>query len=302
LEQCQSRVGCLKQKDGEGKEGVGLWGGDEGFERDGSVGSHFAKYTSNGSDEFGKTVLKEGNIKKKTFPFRFLYSSLIFSFLLTRFSAVNGVIHVCGESFFLPYSFDLFFRRSDSFDLTRPISLKSAALLPTVSAASHSISLDRSPWSRLRSYLQSAPGLIRPISLKLAAILPAFSSINLNIQTKKTGEEIMTRVSTEMVQFIQWSWHFSLIFYDVITVQTNHSAWVEISDQTPVPLRPPPPGKSPQYPFDRRLGGPCSGLGNMEKKAISNPRQESSPVPSVVQPKLSHYTELPGSYWRKLEW
>jgi hypothetical protein len=24
LEQCQSRVGCLKQKDGEGKEGVGL--------------------------------------------------------------------------------------------------------------------------------------------------------------------------------------------------------------------------------------------------------------------------------------
>jgi hypothetical protein len=52
-----------------------------------------------------------------------------------------------------------------------------------------------------------------------------------------------------------------------------------------------PPGKSPWYPRDRRLGGPhChSGRGGIEK--IPNPYRESNPRTPIVQPVAQHYTD-----------
>jgi hypothetical protein len=52
-----------------------------------------------------------------------------------------------------------------------------------------------------------------------------------------------------------------------------------------------PPGKSPRYPFYRRLGGPQSRSGQYgEVKIFTLPGLEL-PLPLVVQPVASRYTD-----------
>jgi hypothetical protein len=52
-----------------------------------------------------------------------------------------------------------------------------------------------------------------------------------------------------------------------------------------------PPGKSPQYPFYRRLGGPQSRSGRYgEVKFFTLPGLELRP-PLIVQPVASRYTD-----------
>jgi hypothetical protein len=52
-----------------------------------------------------------------------------------------------------------------------------------------------------------------------------------------------------------------------------------------------PPGKSPRYPFYRRLGGPQSRSGRYGKVKICYPTETRTPAPLVVQPIASHYTD-----------
>jgi hypothetical protein len=52
-----------------------------------------------------------------------------------------------------------------------------------------------------------------------------------------------------------------------------------------------PPGKSPRYPFYRRLGGPQTRSGRYgEVKIFTLPRLEF-PLPLIVQPVASRYTD-----------
>jgi hypothetical protein len=50
-------------------------------------------------------------------------------------------------------------------------------------------------------------------------------------------------------------------------------------------------GKSPQYPLDRRLGGPRASLDTMVKRKIPNPHWELNPRMPTVQPIASFYTD-----------
>jgi hypothetical protein len=59
--------------------------------------------------------------------------------------------------------------------------------------------------------------------------------------------------------------------------------WRRVVSFTPRPLY--PQGKSPWYPFDRRLGGPQSRSGRGgEEKNSQPPRRESNPRTPLVQP------------------
>jgi hypothetical protein len=51
-----------------------------------------------------------------------------------------------------------------------------------------------------------------------------------------------------------------------------------------------PPGKSPQYPLYRTLGGPQSQSGRCEEEKILEPTGTRTLDPSVVQPVASRYT------------
>jgi hypothetical protein len=59
------------------------------------------------------------------------------------------------------------------------------------------------------------------------------------------------------------------------------------------------PGKSPRYPFYRRLGGPQSLSGRYGEVTIFYPTGTRTPPPPVVQPMASRYTDYtntgPGS-------
>jgi hypothetical protein len=55
-----------------------------------------------------------------------------------------------------------------------------------------------------------------------------------------------------------------------------------------------PEGENTQYPLDRRLGGPCYGLDDVEKRKISCPYRESKPVLSALIP-LLYPLSYPGS-------
>jgi hypothetical protein len=52
-----------------------------------------------------------------------------------------------------------------------------------------------------------------------------------------------------------------------------------------------PPGKSPRYPFYRRLGGPQSRSGRYGKVKFFTLLGLELPLPLVVQPIASHYTD-----------
>jgi hypothetical protein len=52
-----------------------------------------------------------------------------------------------------------------------------------------------------------------------------------------------------------------------------------------------PTGKSPQYPFYRRLGGPQSCSGQYGEVKIFDPTGTRTPTPLVVQPVASRYTD-----------
>jgi hypothetical protein len=52
-----------------------------------------------------------------------------------------------------------------------------------------------------------------------------------------------------------------------------------------------PLGKSPQYPLDRRLGGPQIQSGQCEGEEILDPTGTQTLTPLVVQPMASHYTD-----------
>jgi hypothetical protein len=49
-------------------------------------------------------------------------------------------------------------------------------------------------------------------------------------------------------------------------------------------------GKSPWYPFDKRIGGPRAGLDNMEKQKFLT-LDSNSQLLLVIQPIGSHYTD-----------
>jgi hypothetical protein len=51
------------------------------------------------------------------------------------------------------------------------------------------------------------------------------------------------------------------------------------------------PGKSPRYPFYRKLGGPQSRPGQHGEVKIVYPTGNRTPVPLVVQPVASRYTD-----------
>jgi hypothetical protein len=51
------------------------------------------------------------------------------------------------------------------------------------------------------------------------------------------------------------------------------------------------PGKEPQYPFYRRLGGPRAGLDDMEKLNFFTLPGLELPPPLVVQAVASRYTD-----------
>jgi hypothetical protein len=66
---------------------------------------------------------------------------------------------------------------------------------------------------------------------------------------------------------------------------------MEVSGQLHAPAAL-PPGKSPQYPFDRRLGGPQSRSGRYgEVTFFLLYRDPQLPPPLVVQPVASLYTD-----------
>jgi hypothetical protein len=65
------------------------------------------------------------------------------------------------------------------------------------------------------------------------------------------------------------------------------TSWRRVANFTPRPLY--PRGKSPQYPSDRRLGGPQSRSGQFGEN--SWPYRDSNSHPSVVQPIASRYTD-----------
>jgi hypothetical protein len=52
-----------------------------------------------------------------------------------------------------------------------------------------------------------------------------------------------------------------------------------------------PPGKSPRYPFYRRLGGPQSRSGRYGEVKNFDPTGTRTPAPLVVQPVASRYTD-----------
>jgi hypothetical protein len=52
-----------------------------------------------------------------------------------------------------------------------------------------------------------------------------------------------------------------------------------------------PPGKSPRYPFYRRLGGPQSRSGRYGEVKMTLSGLDLSPPPLVVQPVASRYTD-----------
>jgi hypothetical protein len=52
-----------------------------------------------------------------------------------------------------------------------------------------------------------------------------------------------------------------------------------------------PPGKSPRYPFYRRLGGPQSWSGRYGEVNIFFPYRDSNSPPPIVQPLASRYTD-----------
>jgi hypothetical protein len=56
---------------------------------------------------------------------------------------------------------------------------------------------------------------------------------------------------------------------------------------TPRPLY--PQGKSPCYPFDRRLGGPRAVLDALMKRKIPSPHRESNPRTPIVQSVAQRY-------------
>jgi hypothetical protein len=58
---------------------------------------------------------------------------------------------------------------------------------------------------------------------------------------------------------------------------------------TPRPLY--PRGKSPRYPFDRRLGGPQNRSGRRGEDKNLVPTGTRTPAPSAVQPVASRYTD-----------
>jgi hypothetical protein len=51
-----------------------------------------------------------------------------------------------------------------------------------------------------------------------------------------------------------------------------------------------PPGKEPRYPLDRRLCGPKSRSESGGEEKNSQPRRESNPRTSIVQPVDQRYT------------
>jgi hypothetical protein len=52
-----------------------------------------------------------------------------------------------------------------------------------------------------------------------------------------------------------------------------------------------PPGKSPRYPFYRRLGGPQSRSGPYGEVKLFDPTGTRTPAPLVIQPVASRYTD-----------
>jgi hypothetical protein len=52
-----------------------------------------------------------------------------------------------------------------------------------------------------------------------------------------------------------------------------------------------PPGKSPWYPFYRKLGGPQSRSGRYGEVNIFDPTGTRTPAFPVVQPVASHYND-----------
>jgi hypothetical protein len=65
---------------------------------------------------------------------------------------------------------------------------------------------------------------------------------------------------------------------------------LEVSGQLHAPAAL-PLGKSPRYPFYRRLGGPQSWSGWYGEVNIFDPTGTRTPAPLVVQPVASHYTD-----------
>jgi hypothetical protein len=63
-----------------------------------------------------------------------------------------------------------------------------------------------------------------------------------------------------------------------------------VSDQLHAPAAL-PPGRIPRYPFYRRLGGPQSRSRRFEEVKIFDPTGTRTPVPLVVQPVASRYTD-----------
>jgi hypothetical protein len=65
---------------------------------------------------------------------------------------------------------------------------------------------------------------------------------------------------------------------------------LEVSGQLHAPAAL-PPGKRPRYPFYRRLGGPQSRSGRYGEVKIFYPTGLELPLPLVVQPVASRYTD-----------
>jgi hypothetical protein len=65
--------------------------------------------------------------------------------------------------------------------------------------------------------------------------------------------------------------------------------YLEVSGQLHAPAAL-PPGKSPRYPLDRRMGGPQSRSGR-RRRENSWPYRDSNSDPSVVQPVASRHTD-----------
>jgi hypothetical protein len=65
-----------------------------------------------------------------------------------------------------------------------------------------------------------------------------------------------------------------------------------------------PRGKSPQYPLDRRLGGPQSPSGRRGEEKILDLTGTRTPNSSVVQPVASRYTDyaIPVPIWKRRDY